>query len=162
MFDMVDKYKHLVRKIIRQKTGFANSDLEQEVFIRLWQKRDRYTEQGREKSWVCVITTNICIDYFKNKFYIQEKQNVEIPAHLADDRFNPEMRYSDIQRQKIILNAVNKLPPKLRRVVILHEFDGKSIEQIATHLKIPSGTVKSRLFTAKQLLAQRLHFLKPK
>lgn len=159
MFDMVDKYKYLVRRIIRQKTGFANPDLEQEVFIRLWQKRHTYTEQGHEKSWVSVITNNICIDYFKNKFYNQERQHVEIPGNLADEKFNPESAYNTLWRQRIILRAVNNLPKKLRQVIILYEFEGMSLEQIASHLNIPVGTVKSRLFNARRILAQDLAFL---
>lgn len=162
MFDMVDKYRYLVQKIIRQKTGALNPDLEQEVFIRLWQKRDTYTEQGREKSWVCVITNNICIDYFKNKFYIQGCKNVEIPQHLSDERFNPEIIFTVAQRQKIILRAVDRLPRKLRQVIILQEFEGMSLEQIASRLNIPVGTVKSRLFNARKILAAQLEFLQHK
>ncbi len=162
MFDMVDKYKYLVRKIIRQKTGVSNPDLEQEVFIRLWQKRDTYTEQGREKSWVCIITNNICIDYFKNKFYTQARQNVELSEHLTDDKQNPEDAYSAIYRQKIILRAVDRLPRKLRTVIVMHEFDGLTLEQIAKKLHIPVGTVKSRLFNARKILAVQLDFLRNK
>jgi len=160
MFDMVDKYKYLVRKIIRQKTGGSNPDLEQEVFIRLWQKRHTYTEQGREKSWVSVITNNICIDYFKNKFYIQERRHVEIPNNLTDDRFNPESAYDTVWRQRVILRAVDRLPRKLRQVIILQEFEGMTLEQIAARLQIPIGTVKSRLFTARKILASELDFLR--
>lgn len=162
MFDMVDKYKYLVRKIIRQKTGGSNPDLEQEVFIRLWQKRHLYTEQGRETSWVSVITNNICIDYFKNKFYIQERRNVEIPQNLVDEKFNPENTYDIRWRQRVILRAVDKLPRKLRQVIILQEFEGLSLEQIAVRLQIPIGTVKSRLFNARKILSVDLEFLRPK
>ena len=160
MFDMMDKYKFLVRKIIRQKTGAANPDLEQEVFIRLWQKRHMYTEQGREKSWVSVITNNICIDYFKNKFYIQEQCRVPVPQNLTDDRYNPETAYDTVLRQRIILRAVDRLPRKLRQVIVMQEFEGLSLEQIASALQVPIGTVKSRLFTARKILAHDLEFLR--
>lgn len=162
MFDMVDKYKYLVRKIIRQKTGVSNPDLEQEVFIRLWQKRDTYTDRGHEKSWVCVITNNMCVDYFKHKFYAQARQNVELSEHLADGSQNPEDTYSAIWRQKIILRAVDRLPRKMRMVVVMFEFDGLTLEQIAEKLRIPVGTVKSRLFNARKILAEQLDFLRNK
>ncbi|MBQ7949737.1 MAG: sigma-70 family RNA polymerase sigma factor [Alphaproteobacteria bacterium] len=162
MRDTVDKYKFLVRKIIRQKTGMENSDLEQEVFFRIWQKQHLYSNQGKEVSWICVITNNICIDYFKSKFFNQSKQHVEIPDNLSDNRPTPDVVYSDKQRQRIILRAVNSLPHKLRTTIILYEFEGLSIEEIASKLRIPSGTIKSRLHTARKILAQKLSGLQPK
>ncbi len=159
MFDMVNKYQKLVRRIIRKKTGGVNPDLEQQVFIRLWQKRETYREQGKEKSWVCVITNNICTDYFKSKFFIHERNASEIPENLADGMPNPEDMYYVVQRQKIVLRAVNKLPKKLKQVIVLQEFEGYSQDEIAQRLKIPVGTVKSRIFTARQKLADELKFL---
>lgn len=162
MNNLIIKYKYLIRKIIKQKTGMYNPDLEQDVYIRLWEKQNLYTEQGKEKSWISVITNNICVDYFKNKFYIQEKTTVELPPYLSDEQNNPENQFSDKQRQQIILKAVNSLPHKLKQVIILQEFEDLSIDNIAQKLHIPTGTVKSRLFTAKQILEKKLYFLKPK
>lgn len=162
MRNTIDKYKFMVRKIIRQKTGGENPDLEQEVFFRIWQKQHLYSNQGKEVSWICVITNNICIDYFKSKFFNQSKQHVEIPDNLSDNRPTPDVVYSDKQRQRIILRAVNSLPRKLRTTIILYEFEGLTIEEIAKKLNVPSGTIKSRLHTARKILAQKLAGLQPK
>ena len=161
MRDTVDKYKFLVRKIIREKTGVANPDLEQEVFIRVWQKQHLYTEQGREKSWICVIANNICTDYFRSRQFAQAQAQLEMPKNLADPAPTPDAQYSSRQRQKIILGAVGTLPHRMRRVVELHEFEDWTIEQIADHMNIPAGTVKSRLHTAKKILAEKLAHLCP-
>ena len=162
MFDLFNKYHTLVRKIVRQKTGEINSDLEQEIFIRLWQKQKDYVECGKEKSWVCVIANNMCTDFFKSKFWRQERQHVEIPEDLIDDTKNPEIMLTDAERQKIILAAVNSLPSKLRAVIVMQEFEGLQIEELANRLRIPAGTVKSRIFYARKILAGQLFFLKPK
>ncbi len=163
MFDLFDKYQALVRKIIRQKTGTANPDLEQEIFIRLWQKQNQYTEQGKEKSWVCVVATNICFDFLKSKSFQQQQKQVEIPDNLSDENIqNPEINFSTKERQQIIWGAVNSLPPKLRQVIILKEYEDMPLEKIATKLKIPIGTVKSRIFNARKILSDRLFFLNPK
>lgn len=162
MRDTVDKYKFLVRKIIRQKTGMENQDLEQEVFFRIWQKQHLYSDIGKEQSWISIITNNICTDYFKSKFFNQSKRHVEIPDNLTDNHPTPETVYSDKQRQRIILRAVNSLPRKLRITIILFEYEGQTIEQIASRLNIPTGTVKSRLHSARKILAQRLSHLQPK
>ena len=60
--------------------------------------------------------------------------------------------YDSKLRQKIILNAVNSLPKKMKDVVILFEFEEKSYEEISRKLNIPKGTVKSRLNNARNIL----------
>ena len=63
-------------------------------------------------------------------------------------------------RQKLILEAVNSLPVPMRKVVVLFEFEEMSYEQIAKKTGVPVGTVKSRLFKARQILSRKLHYLK--
>ena len=64
------------------------------------------------------------------------------------------------KRQKFILKAVDNLPYKMRKIVVLHEFEDMPLEKIADKMGIPLGTVKSRLFNAKKILSQKLAFLK--
>ncbi|MDE6478371.1 MAG: sigma-70 family RNA polymerase sigma factor [Alphaproteobacteria bacterium] len=161
MFNLVDKYSKTVRKIIRQKTGGANPDLEQEIFFRLWQKQEQYVDQGKERAWVCIVATNICRDYFKSKFVVHACKHVDMPRDVTDERQNPEIKFTQNERQKIILAAVNSLPRKMRQVIVLHEFEYMPLDDIAKRLNVPVGTVKSRLFSARKILAQRLCFLKP-
>lgn len=162
MFDLFDKYQALVRKIVRQKTGCSNSDLEQEIFIRLWQKQNQYIEQGKEKSWVCIIANNMCLDFFKSKAYQQQQKSIELSDVIFDDNKTPEIIFAEKERQKIILAAVNSLPHKLRQVIIMQEYEDMSLDEIANKLNIPLGTVKSRIFNARKILSDRLFFLKPK
>lgn len=63
-------------------------------------------------------------------------------------------------RQKMILKAVDDLPAKLRKIVILFEFEEFSYEQIAKKTGLPQGTVKSRLFNARKILSEKLKPLK--
>jgi len=162
MFDLFGRYQALIKKIVRQKTGDINPDLEQEIFIRLWQKQNKYIEQGKEKSWVCVIANRICLDFFKSKAYHQQQKSIELIEALCEENKTPEMIFSEKERQQIILAAVNSLPNKLRQVILLQEYEDMSLEQIASKLNIPIGTVKSRIFNARNILADRLFFLKPK
>lgn len=162
MFDLFERYQALVRKIIREKTGETNPDLEQEIFIRLWQKQNQYKEQGKEKSWVCIVANNLCLDFFKTKAFHQQQKSVELPDTVCDETKTPEIIFSEKERQKIILAAVNSLPCKLRQVIIMQEYEDMPLEDIAKKLNIPLGTVKSRIFNARKILADRLFFLKPK
>ena len=63
------------------------------------------------------------------------------------------------KRQKLILKAVDELPYKMRKVVVLFEFEGFTISEIAKKSGEPEGTVKSRLFNARKVLAEKLKFL---
>ena len=76
------------------------------------------------------------------------------------DTFSQEKIIDAKQRQKIILKAVDELPYKMRKVVVLHEFEDMPLEQVAKKLGLPLGTVKSRLFNAKKILSQKLAHLK--
>ena len=63
-------------------------------------------------------------------------------------------------RQKLILKAVDELPPKMRKVIILYEFGGIEPGTNCAKTGVPAGTVKSRLFNARQILKQKLSYLK--
>ena len=161
MKEIIAGNKSLVRAIIRKITGSYNEDLEQEVYIKTWRNLDKYKEEGKFRQWLGTLTANVCRDYFKSKRYIQsrvetsDEEILETPCVSS----SPEEIIDSKNRQKIILNAVNHLPAKMKKVVVLAEFEGWSQEQIATKLGIPVGTVKSRLFNANKLLSEQLSFL---
>ena len=69
------------------------------------------------------------------------------------------MLIDEKQRQKIILKAVDSLSKEHRKVVILIEFEGYTMEETAKRLNVPLGTVKSRLFNARKILKEKLSFL---
>ena len=63
MKSLIDQYRNNIKKIISNMTGSENEDIEQEVYIRTWKNLDKYKENGKFKSWINTITTNLCIDY---------------------------------------------------------------------------------------------------
>ena len=77
---------------------------------------------------------------------------------------NEEKSALDLQlqkeRQKAILKAVDQLPSKMREVVYLYEFEEYSYDEIAKKLNISIGTVKSRLFSAREILSEKLSYMK--
>ena len=161
MKQIIEQNKKYVRAIIRKLTGSHNDDIEQEVYIKTWQNLPKYKEEGKFKQWICMITTNICKDYFRSKNFkntskeSSEEQDFENLPYLQ----TPDVVMSEKERQKIILKAVDSLSKEHRKVIVLFEFEGYSIEEISKHLKIPAGTVKSRLFNARAILKQKLQFL---
>ena len=158
MQDIISTYKSKIRSIIKKITGSYNEDLEQIVYIKTWQKFSQYQEQGKLSQWIGTLTLNVCRDYFRSK---QQKQayvhedNEELLENITNN-INPEILLDSKMRQKIILQAVNNLPPKMKKVIILCEYEDNSIKEIAHKLGISEGTVKSRLFNARKILAKVL------
>lgn len=129
-----------------------NSDAEELVFRTLAQavgKIRQYKPSGDFFSWLYTILLNFYrMEGRKNRpdiVLVGSPQDLpQIPVGGNNDAAE-EMR-----------EMVRQLPPQIRETVILKYFSGMSIEEIATTLAIPPGTVKSRLFTAKRILADEL------
>jgi len=146
MKEFISENRGLVRAIIRKLTGSYNEDIEQEVYIKTWRSLGSYQEEGRFRQWVATLTANVCRDYFKSRAYRQKC------TEICDDETLETIRSGYSQEE--IINA------KMRKVIILFEFEGLSQEQIARKTGVPVGTVKSRLFHARQILSQKLSYLK--
>lgn len=161
MRNIIEENKGLIKAIIKKITGSYNDDIEQEVYIKTWKNIDNYKESGKLKSWIATITANVCKDYFKSSSYKQNLREVRDENVLENKAVlaSQEKIVDAKKRQKIILKAVDELPYKMRKVVVLFEFEDFSISEIAKKLGEPEGTVKSRLFNARKVLAEKLKFL---
>lgn len=151
--------KQNVKHIIKNITNEENEDLEQEVFVRVLKNSEKYKEKGNFKAWINTIARNISIDYLKsarvkNEFLPDEDSGIF--ENYKDKKQTPELRLIQNEEGQIILNEINKLKPKLREVIIYTEFYDMSYEDCAKKLKCPLGTIKSRVFCAKQQLKESL------
>lgn len=162
MLTLIEQNRSRIRAIIKKMTGSFNEDIEQEVYLKSWEKRETYKEEGNFKAWISTLTANLCRDYFRTKQF--KNASLEVSSddtyELQDNSRTQEEVIDAKKRQKLILKAVDSLPSKMRDVVVFYEFEEMSYEEIALRLKISVGTVKSRLFTARSLLTEKLAFLK--
>ena len=133
-------------------------DIEQDVYLKLW-KTSTYT---KSMAYIKTVVINTCKDFFRSKNYklsnLNNSDDDEL-LRIRDEKERTEERTDNIFRQKQIKRAVDKLPPKLKQVVILYDIEELSQEEISKKLGCPVGTVKSRLFTARKLLYEDLHGL---
>lgn len=161
MQQIIKTYQKYIKAIIKNKLGFENQDLEQEVYIKTWQNLNKFDlTKGNFKNWLSTLTQNICIDYFRNK------NNLLLTTDLSDSpevletipslELAPDEATDLKKRQQIILKAINTLPKKLRQIVILYEYEEYSYEEISKKLNLPIGTVKSRLSNARLVLKKLL------
>lgn len=162
MKSIIDQYRNNIRKIISSMTGSQNEDIEQEVYIRTWKNIDKYKEKGKFKSWVSTITANLCRDYMKSSYFRHSQNTVteeDDLIQIKDEKESIEDTSIRKQRQKRIIDAVDALKPKFREVVIMYEMQDMSYEEISEKLKVPVGTVRSRLFNARKELSITLQDL---
>ena len=155
--ELIKQNKQNVRNIIKKITNEQNEDIEQEVYIKVWQNQSKYEEKGKLKGWIGTIAKNLAKDYLKSSYVknttIAEEEKLN---EIKDKKQTPELTLIQNERQKLIINAINALKPKFKEVVMLYEIEQLSYEQIARKIKTPIGTVKSRLYNAKKELAQSL------
>lgn len=156
------EYKAHVRNAIKKITGSYNEDLEQEVYLKAWENRSNYKEEGKLSAWLVTIAKNICKDYFKRAATKISQNFSALESEFITDETQKQQDeiIQSNERQKIILKAVDELPYKMKEVVVLYEFEELSYDEIATKLNISTGTVKSRLFNAREILSQKLKHLK--
>lgn len=159
---VIQSNKQNIKNIIRLITKEDNEDLEQEVYLKIWKNSNKYSEKGSIKSWVSTITRNTSLDYLKSSYHkITQTATSEdlVINNIKDKKTSPEDNILKQERQKKILDAINKLKPKFKEVIIMCEINGYTYEQCAEKLKCPIGTIKSRIYNAKKELAEKLEDL---
>lgn len=158
MKEIIETYKSGVKAIIKNLTGKHNEDIEQEVYLRAWKNLDKYDETGKFRQWISTITANICKDYLKSSYnknlnkFTTEEETTQMVADSSDVSDILEEKF----RQKKIAKAIYSLPKKLQETIVLYEIEGYDYETISKTLKCPIGTVKSRIFKARQELYEML------
>lgn len=161
MKNIINKHSYKIKQIIKNFTGEYNEDLEQEIYIKTYKNLSNYKEQNKFSQWICAIAANLCRDYLKSSKFknsLLSTSDDEVLNNISQNT-TPEIQYSLKERQNIILKEVNKLPKKLKETIILYEFEDYSYEKISQKLKIPQGTVKSRINNARKILKENLSFL---
>lgn len=151
--------KQNIKSIIRLITKEENEDIEQEVYLKIWKNSEKYNEKGSIKSWISSIAKNASLDYLKSSYHKVFQTSTSddfVMESIKDKKITPEDKVVRLDRQKVIVNAINSLKPKFREVIMLCEINGYSYEECAKKLNCPVGTVKSRIYNAKKELAEVL------
>lgn len=160
--DIITNHGNTVRSIIKRITNEQNEDLEQEVYTKIWKHSDKYEERGVIQAWIKTISANLSKDYLKSsqkKLSDNTTNDEKVMSFVPDQKESPESLLIRKERQKAISEAINKLKPKFKEVIMLYEIENKSYEEISQKIKCPIGTVKSRLYNAKKELAVMLEHL---
>jgi RNA polymerase sigma-70 factor, ECF subfamily len=137
-------------------------DLAQEAFIRIYQNLSLFPEEIKFLPWVIRITRNACIDHLRRK-------KARPPAHdiAADEMLSlqasggaPDQIYAADSRKRMIHAALQQMSDLNREIILLKDIQGLALEEIASLINVPLGTVKSRSNRARIELARRLAVLR--
>jgi RNA polymerase sigma-70 factor (ECF subfamily) len=158
---LMDEYFEKVYSRMLKMTGQPGDaeDLTMEAFNKAFSKLDQYTSEFAFSTWLYRIAKNNCIDYLRrNKkdndtMVNQQDAGVGIAAHeLANQLPSPEQLMINRQETRLLREIVDTLHPKYKDIIKLHYFNELSCEEIAHQLDLPEGTVKVRLYRARELL----------
>ena len=167
---LVRQHSRRIYNICYRFTGSAENadDLAQEVFIKIYRTLTSFDpDRGAFTTWVTTMTRNLLVDHFRKTK--QERATDSLDAGLGDeedsatlgDRIQDSAPSADdrIQRretQEMVQKAIQKLSPELREAVILRDLQDMDYKDIASALKVPEGTVKSRINRGRMELAKIL------
>jgi len=165
--EIVSRYRQPLYNFIYRIVGDAAyaEDLLQDTFIRLWLNKDSYREIARFSTWIYTIAGNLAKTELRRQkvrrwFSLSGGKSDDRPMEVADD--DASSPAEDVQRSNILKRIdkeIQKLPVVFREVIILRDVQELSYDEISTILKIPLGTVKSRVNRGRQRLQKKLKYL---
>ena len=162
---LIDNYKNMVYNLAYRMSNSPHEaeDISQEAFLRAFQSLAHFNPSYKFSTWLYQITLNIIRDRFKKKElnYVSldtpvETDDSEFYPQPADLTNNPEQIITLQEDVQEIQQAILSLPLKYREVLVLRHLQDLSYIEIGNILKLPQGTVKIRLYRARELLRKTL------
>ena len=152
--ELITRYQTSVFNVCYRMTNERREaeDLTQETFLRVYSRLDMFDLEREFGPWVRRAAANLCLNHLESQ---------KVTAEIDDDRdvdesSQPESAVEVRERNEQIRTALSSLPAQYRAVVELRHFQDLSYDEIATELDIPLSDVKSHLFRARKLLAEKL------
>jgi len=131
-------------------------DVAQEALLRAYRSFERLRDRSRFRGWLVRISFRLALDRLRSAKRREQRDTL----WAKPDQLAPAVSAEDVaasnQFQAHLDQALGELPEKLRLVLLLSAMDGYTIEEIASMLDVPLGTVKSRIFIARKKLGEKL------
>lgn len=163
---LVERYQtRLVNYLYRMVRNLEEAhDLTQEVFIRVYQALDRFDSQYRFSSWLFRVAQNAAIDLIRKRRVqlvplsrrADDGSEATVDLDLRDGQPSALAALEGRELDASIRVAIDTLPWEYRELILLRHYGELAYEEIAEVKAMPLGTVKNKLFRARQMLKQRL------
>ncbi|MCH1627046.1 RNA polymerase sigma factor [Ferdinandcohnia quinoae] len=135
-------YAFVYRKVGNKEMAY---DLTQEIFIKMLQKIQSFSNKGSFKSWLYSIAVNHCRDYWRSADYKMTSQQAELPETIESKQKSIPYIFERKETREQVKVAINSLPEYQREALILKYFHDMKIKEIAEVTNASDSTVKSRL-----------------
>jgi RNA polymerase sigma-70 factor (ECF subfamily) len=151
---LVKRHKEKVRNIIyiTMNNSALVDDIAQDVFITVYKNLKYFRFESQFTTWLYRITVNRCKDYLRKMNVRRIFSPIEDGTEISE--YSTPVEDNDISR--IVMDAISKLPVKLRMPLILKDIEGFSYQEISESLNCEMGTVKSRIFRGREKLKEIL------
>jgi RNA polymerase sigma-70 factor, ECF subfamily len=155
---LVQRHKEKVRNIIYLTIGNGNlvDDISQDVFITVYKNLKNFRFESQFSTWLYRITVNKCKDHLR-KISVRR---IFVPIIDAEQKTENKVNAESKDISTIVNNAIQQLPARLRIPLILKDIEGFSYQEIAESTHSELGTVKSRIFRAREALKKILEPMK--
>lgn len=167
-FDMlVVKYESRVMSLVQRlvRDHHEAQDIAQEAFIKAYRALPRFRGDSAFYTWLYRIAVNTAKNHLVSKgrrpaiegVELEEAEVVGIPK--LQDIDSPERQLLRDELEEVIYSAINQLPDDLKTAITLREFEGLSYEEISQVMDCPVGTVRSRIFRAREAIDKQIRKL---
>lgn len=163
-----DSFEELVRRYQRPITGYiyrmlnnydASLDVTQEVFIKVYNSLEKYSSDYKFSTWLYRIAHNAAIDYMRRNSVNQQSLETEnadgsYQLQIESPQPTPEQMRERSEWRTEIESVVKCLPTVYRELILLRHTQDLSYDEIAEVMNLPLGTVKNRLFRAREMMRE--------
>lgn len=168
--EIVQRYNRRIYNICYRFAGSSDDaqDLTQEVFIKVYRTLSSYdSEKAAFMTWVTTVTRNLLVDHFRktkqdrltdslDNSPSEHEDSQPLSEQIPDQTAPPDATVQSRETRETVHKALQKLSPELREAVILRDLQDLDYREIAVALKVPEGTVKSRINRGRAELARLL------
>jgi RNA polymerase sigma-70 factor (ECF subfamily) len=168
--EIVQRFHRRIYNLCYRFAGSADDaqDLTQEVFIKVYRTVGSFDgEKASFNTWLTAVTRNLLVDHFRKRRNDRATDSIDavqgadedgptLGERLAAGGPGPEAQVESRERREMVHRALQEISPDLREAVILRDLQDMDYLEIAQVLKVPEGTVKSRINRGRAELARRL------
>jgi RNA polymerase sigma-70 factor (ECF subfamily) len=159
--ELVRRYQRPIVNYVYRMLGNYDSalDVTQEIFIKVYNSMGRYRAEFKFSTWLYKISHNAAIDHLRrnsnhNQSVELENEDGTVRIQYEDKRISPEKERELGEWREEIQRVVKRLPSGYRELIILRHTNDLSYDEIAEITNLPLGTVKNRLFRAREMMKQ--------
>jgi RNA polymerase sigma factor (sigma-70 family) len=138
-------------------------DLAQEIFLKIFKSLDTFDRRANFQTWLISISRNLCIDHYRSVRKERETIDRDVDAGElapASPEPGPVAALEQRDRVQLLRQALSALPETLRTAVLMRDIQELSYQEIADALRLPEGTVKSRINRGRTELARQIRKLR--